>query len=53
VVRKLKAEHDPELAKALLDFKDKRALLLQVVRAMQPSDHGLAGNLIDLRGKNK
>jgi predicted NACHT family NTPase len=38
---------DPELAKASLDFKDKRKLLLRVSRAMQTSERGLAGNLID------
>ena len=38
---------DPELAKASLDFKDKRGLLLRVARAMQSSVGGLAGNLID------
>ena len=37
---------DPELSKASLDFKDKRGLLLRIARAMQSSDHGLAGNLI-------
>src|SRR5262249_21050595 len=37
---------DPELAKASLDFQDKRDLLLQVARAMQSSERGLAGNLI-------
>ena len=37
----------PELAKASLDFKDKRGLLLRVARAMQTSERGLAGNLID------
>ena len=30
-----------------LDFKDKRRLLLRVARAMETSEHGLAGNLID------
>lgn len=38
---------DPELARASLDFKDKRGLLLRVARAMQRSERGLAGNLID------
>lgn len=38
---------DPELAKASLDYKDKRNLLLSVARAMRSSEHGLAGNLID------
>ena len=38
---------DPELAKASLDFKDKRELLLRVARAMQSIKQGLAGNLID------
>src|ERR1044071_1905473 len=38
---------DPELAKASLDFKDKRGLLLRIARAMQISERGLAGNLID------
>ena len=38
---------DPELAKASLDFKDKRNLLLRVASAMQTSERGLAGNLID------
>lgn len=38
---------DPELAKASLDYKDKRGLLLSVARAMQSSERGLAGNLID------
>ena len=37
----------PELANASLDFKDKRNLLLRVARAMQTSERGLAGNLID------
>jgi hypothetical protein len=37
---------DPELAKASLDFRDKRSLLLRVARAMQTSEQGLAGNLI-------
>jgi hypothetical protein len=39
----------PELANASLDFKDKRNLLLRVARAMQTSERGLAGNLIDER----
>jgi hypothetical protein len=39
----------PELANASLDFKDKRNLLLPVARAMQTSERGLAGNLIDER----
>ena len=38
---------DPELSKASLDYKDKRGLLLHVARAMQVSERGLAGNLID------
>ncbi|HEX7331636.1 MAG TPA: HEAT repeat domain-containing protein [Pyrinomonadaceae bacterium] len=38
---------DPELSKASLDYKDKRGLLLHVARAMQSSERGLAGNLID------
>ena len=38
---------DPELAKASLDFKDKRDLLLRVARTMQTSERGLAANLID------
>jgi len=38
---------DSELAKASLDFKDKRGLLLRVARAMQTTADGLAGNLID------
>jgi predicted NACHT family NTPase len=38
---------DQELAKASLDFKDKRNLLLRVARAMQTSERGLTGNLID------
>ena len=38
---------DPELAKASLDFKDKRGLLLRVAHAIQTSEHGLSGNLID------
>jgi energy-coupling factor transporter ATP-binding protein EcfA2 len=38
---------DPDLAKASLDFKDKRGLLLQVARAMHSGAHGLAGNLIE------
>jgi ABC-type cobalamin/Fe3+-siderophores transport system ATPase subunit len=38
---------DPELSKAALDYKDKRNLLLRVARAMQTSERGLAGNLID------
>ena len=38
---------DPELSKASLDYKDKRGLLLHVARAMQLSERGLAGNLID------
>lgn len=38
---------DPELAKASLDYKDKRSLLLSVARVMQASERGLAGNLID------
>ena len=38
---------DPELAKASLDFKDKRGLLLRVARVMQTSERGLVGNLID------
>jgi predicted NACHT family NTPase len=38
---------DQELTKASLDFKDKRNLLLRVARAMQTSERGLAGNLID------
>jgi predicted NACHT family NTPase len=40
-------ESDPELSKASLDYKDKRGLLLRVARAMQSSEQGLAGNLID------
>jgi len=40
-------EPDPELSKASLDYKDKRGLLLHVARAMQSSERGLAGNLID------
>lgn len=39
--------HDVELAKASLDYKDKRNMLRQVARAMQSSSGGLAGNLID------
>ena len=39
--------NDSELAKASLDFKDKRSLLLRIARAMQTSEPGLAGNLID------
>jgi HEAT repeat protein len=42
-------EADPELSKASLDFKDKRALMMLVASVMQSSDHGLAGNLIDER----
>ena len=38
---------DPELSKASLDYKDKRGLLLHVARAMQSSERGLAGNLIN------
>lgn len=38
---------DPELAKASLDFKDKRGLLLRVARAMQSTREGLAANLIE------
>ncbi|MFO1206043.1 MAG: HEAT repeat domain-containing protein [Burkholderiales bacterium] len=38
---------DPELAKASLDYQDKRGLLLRVAGAMQTSERGLAGNLID------
>lgn len=38
---------DPELAKASLDFKDKRGLLLRVARAMQNTREGLTANLID------
>ncbi len=40
-------EPDPELSKVSLDYKDKRGLLLHVARAMQSSERGLAGNLID------
>ncbi|WP_233094047.1 HEAT repeat domain-containing protein [Azotobacter chroococcum] len=38
---------DPELAKASLDYQDKRNLMFHVARRMQTSGHGLAGNLID------
>ena len=39
-------DRDPELAKASLDYKDKRGLLLRVARVMQPSDNAALGNLI-------
>ncbi|TBW08487.1 NACHT domain-containing protein [Azotobacter chroococcum] len=38
---------NPELAKASLDYQDKRNLMFHVARRMQTSVHGLAGNLID------
>ena len=38
---------DPVLRAGTLDFTDKRNLLLRVARAMQTSERGLAGNLID------
>jgi len=38
---------DPELAKATLDYKDKRNLLLRVARVMYESEGGLAANLIE------
>ncbi len=38
---------DPVLCGATLDFTDKRNLMLRVARAMQTSERGLAGNIID------
>ena len=38
---------DPVLRGATLDFTDKRNLMLRVAHAMQTSERGLAGNLID------
>jgi predicted NACHT family NTPase len=38
---------DPVLCGATLDFTDKRNLMLRVARAMQTSERGLAGNLIE------
>lgn len=43
----LALESDRELAKASLDFIDKRALLAKVARAMQSSEGSFAANLID------
>jgi hypothetical protein len=40
-------EIDPELAKASLDYKDKRKLLMAVAWQQQSSPQGLAGNLIE------
>ena len=40
-------KHDPILANAALDYKDKRSMLMRVARVMQQSPRGLAGNLID------
>ena len=44
---KIDLSSDSELAKATLDYKDKRNLLLGVARVMHESDGGLKGNLIE------